>query len=118
MTQHRADTISSDRRPNPLIRTVTRWKLTEPVRLYLYGVGAVVLVGLVLGGVLTQEWSAYLTAALAVVLGVVPATEAARSSVYSLAGHITSLRQLRTARDLEIALELDGVQLFDQERTA
>jgi len=100
------------RRANPAARALSRWKVTEPVRLYLYSVGSVLLLGLVLGGILTQEWSAYLTAALGVLLGVVPATEAARSSVYSLAGHIASLRQLRSAVDVQRALD---VPLFDQE---
>jgi hypothetical protein len=83
---------------------VSQLKLAEPVRLYLYGVGGVIVAGLVLAGWLTDEWSAYLMAALGVVLGVVPATEAARASVYSTAGHIRSLRQLRTAQDITEAL--------------
>lgn len=89
---------------NRAAAAVQRWKLTEPVRLYLYGVGGVIVAGLVLAGYLTQEWSAYLMAALGVVLGVVPATEAARASVYSVAGHLHSLRQLHAARDVQNAL--------------
>jgi hypothetical protein len=58
-------------------------RLQEPVRLYLYGVGSLVLVGLVLGGVITEDWRAFGVAMLAEVLAVVPATEAARVSVYA-----------------------------------
>jgi hypothetical protein len=90
--------------PNRLALAASQLKLSEPVRLYLYGVGGVIVAGLVLAGWLTDDWSAYLMAALGVVLGVVPATEAARASVYSYAGHIHSLRQLRTAQDISDAL--------------
>lgn len=83
---------------------LAKLRLTEPVRLYLYGLGTVVLLGLVLAGVITEDWRDYGISALAVVLGLVPATEAARSSVYSLAGHLASLRQLRTAIDVQTAL--------------
>jgi hypothetical protein len=91
-------------KPNRLVLTASQLKLSEPVRTYLYGVGAVIVTGLVLAGWLTDDWSAYLMAALGVVLGVVPATEAARATVYSPAGHIRSLRQLRTAADITEAL--------------
>jgi hypothetical protein len=70
---------------------LSRLKLTEPVRLYLYSLGSVLIAGLVLMGYLTGEWSAYLTGALAVVLGVGGGGEAARSSVYSPASHIQGL---------------------------
>lgn len=76
---------------------LSRLKLTEPVRLYLYGLGAVVLVGLVLAGVITEEWRAYGLTALGVVLGLVPATEAARASVYSTAGMVAQLRAAAAA---------------------
>lgn len=91
-------------KPNRLVRTASQLKLSEPVRLYLYGVGGVIVTGLVLAGWLTDEWSAYLMAALGVVLGLVPAAEAIRASVYSTAGHIRSLRELRTAQDISAAL--------------
>lgn len=106
---------SPERRPNSVVRAVSRWKLTEPVRLYVYGVGSILIVGLVLAGWATQEWAAYLTAVLGVLLGGVPATEAARSSVYSLAGHLHSIRQLRSVADIQAALE---TPLFDQESAA
>lgn len=74
---------------------LSRLKLTEPVRLYLYSVGVVLIAGLVLMGKLTGEWSAYLTGALAVVLGVAGGGEAARASVYSPAGMTTALIRSR-----------------------
>ena len=67
---------------------LTRLKLTEPVRLYLHSVGVVLIGGLVLMGYLTDEWSAYLTGALAVLLAVGGGGEAARASVYSPASHV------------------------------
>jgi len=74
---------------------LSRLKLTEPVRLYLHSVGAVLIGGLVLMGYLTDEWSAYLTGALAVVLAVGGGGEAARASVYSPAGMIGQLTRSR-----------------------
>jgi len=91
-------------RPKRLAMRASQLKLSEPVRLYLYGVGGVIVTGLVLAGWLTGEWAGYLTGALAVLLGLPPATEAARASVYSPAGQIRALRQLRTAQDLSRAL--------------
>lgn len=77
-------------RPGP----VSSWKLSEPVRLYLYGVGSIVLLGLVLAGAITQDWQAYGLAALAEVLAVVPATEAARASVWSTRSLIRELARV------------------------
>lgn len=68
-----------------------RIKASEPVRLYLYSVLLVMLAGLVLAGWLTAQWQAYAIGAGAVVLGVVPATEAARASVYSTAGALRAI---------------------------
>lgn len=62
---------------------LARLKLTEPVRLYLYSVALVVVVGLNLAGWLTGEWVPYATSSAATLLGVTAATEAARASVYS-----------------------------------
>lgn len=78
----------------PRTRGLASLRLTEPVRLYLYGVGSLILAGLVLGGVLTQDWQDWGLAMLAEVLAVVPATEAARATVYSPA---TAMRQLVAA---------------------
>lgn len=87
-----------------LALAITRAKLTEPVRLYLYSVGAVIVTGLLLGGWLTEEWGAYLMAALGVILGLVPAGYAIRASVWSQAGHMASLRQLHSIQDVQRAL--------------
>jgi hypothetical protein len=84
---------------------VSRLKLTEPVRLYLYGVASIVLVGLTVAGVITEEWRAYFTAVAAVVLAVVPSAMAIRATVWSQASHIDSLRRLRSLRDIQLALE-------------
>lgn len=89
------------------IGAVQRWKLTEPVRLYLYGVGAVLLAGLALAGVLTGEWLDYGLAALGVLLAVPAGTEAARASVYSPAGVI---RELEAVRDAAVAATL-GIEV-------
>jgi hypothetical protein len=70
---------------------LSRLKLTEPVRLYLHSVGLVLIGGLVLMGYLTDDWSAYLTGALAVVLAVGGGGEAARASVYSPATHVKGI---------------------------
>jgi hypothetical protein len=70
---------------------LARLKLTEPVRLYLHSIGLVLIGALVLMGYLTDEWSAYLTGALAVVLAVGGGGEAARASVYSPASHVRGI---------------------------
>jgi hypothetical protein len=69
--------------PPVAVGVLARLKLTEPVRLYLWSVSAVLFVGLNLAGVLTGEWQAYATSSAAVLLGVLPATAAARASVFS-----------------------------------
>lgn len=74
---------------------LSRLKLTEPVRLYLYSLGSVLVAGLVLMGYLTGEWSEYLTGALAVILGVGGGGEAARASVYSPASTVQLLTTSR-----------------------
>lgn len=79
-------------RPGVLVR----WKLTEPARLYLYGLAVVAVLGLTMAGVLTGEWSHYWLTAAGVVLGIVPATEAVRASVYSPAGMLTAVNRAAT----------------------
>lgn len=74
---------------------LSRVKLAEPVRFYLYSVGVVLIAGLVLMGKVTGEWQSYLTGALAVVLAVGGGGEAARASVYSPAGMIDALTRSR-----------------------
>jgi hypothetical protein len=64
---------------------VARLKLTEPVRLYLWPVAAVLLVSGLAGGLRDGDWwraSLFVAAALLVVLG----AEAARRSVFSPCG--------------------------------
>jgi hypothetical protein len=74
---------------------LSRAKLAEPVRLYLHSVGAVLIAGLVLMGYFTDEWAAYLTGALAVVLAVGGGGEAARASVYSPRSMLEGLTRSR-----------------------
>jgi hypothetical protein len=62
---------------------LSRLKLTEPVRLYLYTLLLVLTAGLQAAGWLTGEWAAFASANGAVVLAVGAGAEAARASVYS-----------------------------------
>lgn len=87
----------------PSAGLLARLRLTEPVRLYLYGLGVVLVTGLNLAGYLLGDWHDYALSSLAVVLGLVPAAEAARASVFSIGGHVASLRQLRTYQDVQRA---------------
>jgi hypothetical protein len=84
-----------------LIRSLNRAKLSEPVRLYCYGVGSVLITGLVLAGAITGEWQEFLLTALGVLLGL-PAAEAARATAYSPRSVIREgfalERQLRAGR--------------------
>lgn len=57
--------------------------LSEPLRLWLYTFGTVVLAGLVLAGVLTEQWQTFGTMALAELLGLPALTELLRASVYA-----------------------------------
>jgi hypothetical protein len=81
--------------PHPAVSArpgvLTRLKLSEPVRLYLYSLAVVALAGLTLAGYLTGEWSDYWAHAAGVLLGLVPAAEAVRASVYSPRGHVAGL---------------------------
>ena len=64
------------------IGRVARWKLTEPVRLYLWPVAALLLTSGLVGGIRDGDWwRACLFVAAAVVI--VLMAEAARASVYS-----------------------------------
>lgn len=65
------------------VSLLARLQLTEPVRLWLYSVGMLVLGALVLAGVLSGEWHAFGSAALLTLLGLPLGTEAARAAVYS-----------------------------------
>ena len=82
---------------------VARWRLSEPVRLYLWSLGSVLLAGLVLAGVLSGDWAEYGGWALGVLLAVGGGAEAARASVYSTNGHVASLLQRDAAHRLEQA---------------
>ena len=88
--------------PRPTVVTtrpgrLARLKLSEPVRLYAYGILSAVVVALVLVGTITGEWGDALLGIVAAVLGVVPGAEAARASVYSPRTHMQDLLQLREA---------------------
>lgn len=63
-------------------QTVKRWRYTEPVRLYLYGIATAALAVLVATGVVAGE-DAPLWAALTLAVLSVPTTEIVRASVYS-----------------------------------
>lgn len=88
---------------------LTRWKLTEPVRLYAYTVLAAVLLALVLVGTITDEWADALLGVAAAVLAVVPGAEAARASVYSPAGTLTAIRRAVDSSATGSALEVHGL---------
>lgn len=65
----------------PRVGRIARWKLTEPVRLYLWPVAALLLVSGTAGGFRDGDWwraSLFLAAAVCLVL----LAEAARASVY------------------------------------
>jgi hypothetical protein len=62
---------------------LTRWKLSEPVRLYLDGLVVVVVAAFVVAGWITQQWGAFAIAAAGVVLGLGGAAEAIRASVFA-----------------------------------
>lgn len=90
MTSNVARPVRVSSRPG----LVTRIKLSEPVRLYLYGLAGVVLAGLTLAGTLTGEWADYWLHVAGVLL-VIPAAEAARASVYSPRTHVQDLWRMR-----------------------
>jgi hypothetical protein len=73
--------VRTHRNARPSI--LERWKQTEPVRLYVYGLLAAVLLALVVVGWMTEDLSAALTGILAALLVGVPGAEAARVSVIS-----------------------------------
>lgn len=70
----------------------TRWKLSEPVRLYLWPIVLVLVLSAVAGGLVTEEWAEWALPQLLTALGMLGAGEAARASVYSTTGHVDSLR--------------------------
>lgn len=74
-----------------------RLRMTEPVRLYCYTVLLGLVVGLVLAGSVTGQWSEYGTALAAVLLGIPYGTEAARASVYSPAGAVQLVEDVSTS---------------------
>lgn len=80
--------VATDRPP-----LLTRLKLTEPVRLYLYTVLVVLTLGLQLAGWLSGDWQNFLAMNAAVVLGVTGGAEAARASVYSPRSVVQAVRR-------------------------
>ena len=77
---------------------LARMKLTEPVRLYLYTVLLVLLVGCQLAGVLTGEWRDYLATSAALLLAIPAGAEAVRASVYSPASMVRLAYQAAAKR--------------------
>jgi hypothetical protein len=77
----------------PSVGLLTRLKLTEPVRLYLYSVALVLLGGLNLAGYLTGQWQDFAAASAAVLLGIGAAGESARASVYSTRSVVQAVRR-------------------------
>ena len=66
----------------PAVGRVAQWKLTEPVRLYLWPAVALLLTSGLVGGIRDGDWwraCLFVAAAVAIVL----MAEAARASVYS-----------------------------------
>jgi hypothetical protein len=78
--------------PTHAVPRLNRWKLTEPVRLYLWPVAVLLIVGGVAGGIVTQDYGDW---ALSVLGGLLTAggAAAARSSVYSTAGVVREMRR-------------------------
>jgi hypothetical protein len=78
---------------NPAPSRLERWRDAEPVRLYAYTVLAALLVVLTAVGLTTGELAHALTGMVAAVLGVIPAAELGRASVWSPA----TVRDRRTS---------------------
>jgi hypothetical protein len=79
--------------PVASVGILSRLKLTEPVRLYLYSVALVAVAGLNLAGILTGEWQQYAISSAATVLAVGAGGEAARASVYSPRSVVQAVRR-------------------------
>jgi hypothetical protein len=80
----------------PRIGRVSRWRLTEPLRFYVW---PMLLPLLAIGVALAVAGEWVLLAALAVTVGALTfALEAARASVYSPAGTVTAIRDALDAR--------------------
>jgi hypothetical protein len=77
----------------PSVGVLTRLKLTEPVRLYIYSVALVLFTGLNLAGYLTGAWQDYAAASAATLLGFGVAGESARASVYSTRSVVQAVRR-------------------------
>lgn len=77
---------------------IRRWRLTEPVRLYLYTVLVVLTAGLQTAGALTGEWAEFTAINGALLLGVGAAGEAARASVYSAPAVVREIRRAAGSR--------------------
>jgi hypothetical protein len=84
---------------------LSRVKLSEPVRLYVYGLGSVLVVALVMRGVLDGEYLEAMLQALAVAAGLGTAAEAARASVYSPASTVQLLSRARGSWNVQAAEE-------------
>lgn len=85
--------MSEPARPAPIrsVPWLPRLKETEPVRLYAWTVLSAVAVVAVAAGWVTGEWSEALMGIAGAVLGVLPAAECARASVYSPRTHNAQL---------------------------
>lgn len=80
-------------KPGPL----TRARLTEPVRLWLYTLLLIITAGLQLAGWLTGEWVEFAATNGALLLVLGAGAEGIRSQVYSPAGVIRSARAAAAA---------------------
>jgi hypothetical protein len=87
--------VSDPTGPAPIrsVPWLPRLKETEPVRLYAYTVLSALTLVAVLAGWLSGEWPEALMGVAGAVLGVIPAAEAARASVYSPRSHNAQLVQ-------------------------
>lgn len=86
--------MPTERRPSRLIR----WKLTEPARLYGYGLGLTpLLVAALALALITGEWLGWSVIAAAQCLATWAAVSAIRATAYSHAATLEAVRVARTA---------------------
>jgi hypothetical protein len=74
---------------------IARWKLTEPVRLYVYGWSLLLLVAACLTAAVSGFWQGPATVLLVTLLGI-PAVECARASVFSPRTMVRTMLEART----------------------
>lgn len=83
-------------RPAPRLGRLPRWRLTEPLRLYVWPAVAFLLLAALVIGVNHGLWLALVAGSPAV--PILAALEAARTSVYSPAGAVAAVRDAMAQR--------------------